>query len=441
LSPAGADLTSHDGRTPSGSRYLITVPQNWNEALLLYCRGLPVDPDDPPWSPDDPLFEALSHAGYAIAGSGGSIFWPLEQAFQNQAAVLDEFVRVAAQPRHTIAWGYSIGGIIAAGLVERIPDRLSGALPLCGNLAGAVAIHNRELDIAFVIKTLLAAERPLQIAKIDDPGPNLQLAQVLLQRAQDDPAGRARLALAAAIGNIPGWFDPGEAEPAPGDFRSRQLNQFRWYEEPVLLVLFFLRAQVERQAGGNPSWNSGVSYDDLLRTSINHDAVESLYEEARVDLAADLATLAAAPRIEADPSAAAYLERNIIFSGDLRNVPVLALHTEGDGLVTPDNEQAYADVVSSAGHSAMLRQLYLHRGGHCSFTIAELLTGVERLMMRVDTGIWPALDPSALNDATAASDPALDVLIRDGRSASAAFARFEPSAFPRPFDTRSVSGR
>lgn len=436
-------MKTAEGRTPSGTRYLIAAPEpeQWNGILLLYCRGVPVDVDDLPWSPEEPLFAALLEAGYAVAGSGGAIFWPLEHAFRNQVAVLDEFTRFVGEPTHTISLGYSIGGIIAAGLVQVAPERLSGALPLCGNLAGAVGIHNRELDMAFVVKTLLDDGGPLQIASFDDPRRNLDLAVALLEKAQADAAGRARLALTAAVGNVPGWFDPGTPEPLAAEVEERQLNQVRWYREPVFLVLFFLRAQVERQAGGNPSWNGGVDYADLFRSSINRDEVEALYRTAGLELDADLAALAAAPRIEADGDAVAYLERNIVFSGDLGNVPVLTVHTDGDGLVTPDNQHAYRDVVVSTGQDDLLRQLYVHRGGHCSFTIAELLVALERLVERITEGTWPSLEPRSLNDAASALDPSLGVMMRDGRSIAPGFFDYEPHPFPRPYDGRDVGGR
>ena len=426
------------GATPSGTRYRIDVPESWNQVLLLYSRGVPVGPDDPPWDEDEAMFAALLADGYAVAGSGGPIFWPLEDSFRNQEALLDEFEREIGAPRSTIAFGYSIGGIITAGLVQVLPARLSGALPMCGNLAGAVGIHNRELDIAFVLKTLLAPESALELVRIADPRANLRLAEAMFEEAVASPHGRARLALAAAVGNIPGWHDPLLPEPAADDYPTQLENQVGWYREPGLLVYFFLRAQVEAQAGGNPSWNTGVDYGDLLQRSINREQVEGLYAEAGADLTADLATLAGAERIAADPGAVQYLERNIVFTGDLGGVPVLTLHTDGDGLVTPDNEHAYADVVRSAGQEELLRQLHVHRGGHCTFTVAESLVALGRLRERIETGDWPSLDPAALNDAAAALGPARNLLARGGEPASPGFFDFAPWAFSRPYDVRDA---
>lgn len=427
---------THEGTLASGSLFLLSVPANWTGVLLLYSRGLPLPDGELPWSVDDPLFAALLDLGYAIAGTGGRGFWPLEEMFANQGELLDEFARLVEPPRETIAWGFSIGGIATAGLVQVMPDRLSGALPLCGNLAGAVGVHNRELDIAFVIKTLLAPDSPLDLVRISNPERNLQLAESVLEVAQRNTAGRARLALSAAIGNIPGWYDPAMPEPAADDFAVQQQEQYRWYDEVGILVFFALRAQVERRAGGNPSWNVGVDYSARLASSISRELVIALYKAANLDLDVDLATLDTAPRIEADLAAVGYLERHIVFSGHLSDTPVLALHTSGDGLVTPDNEQAYADVVHWAGDGDLLRQLYLRRGGHCTHTAAELVTALQALEHRIEHDRWPALDPDQLNAATSALAPEL-LVSRDGDRAAPAFFSFTPPAFPRPYDIRS----
>ncbi len=426
------------GPSPRGGTYAIEVPAGWNGQLLLYSRGLPMAPGDPPWDASDPLIRVLLDEGYAIAGTGGPMFWPLEQTFANQQALLDTFVGRIAEPEHTIAWGLSIGGIMTAGLVERLAGRLSGALPLCGNLAGAVGVHNRELDIAFVIKALLGAESPVQLVRISDPEPNLAAARSLLDHARETTSGRARLALAAAVGNIPGWYDPMSPEPEPGDFDERLRNQLRWYDEPGFLVYFMLRAQVEQQAGGNPSWNDGVDYGALLAASPGRDEVAALYADAGLDLDTDLAVLRDAARVRADPSAVAYLERNIVFSGDLGGVPVLTMHTEGDGLVTPDNETAYAEVVASTGQQDLLRQLFVHRGGHCTFTPAEILVGLRALLDRVRTGDWPTLTPAACNAAAAALGSERNTVFRTGDAAAPAFSAFAPGRFPRPYDARAA---
>ena len=117
---------------------------------------------------------------------------------------------------------------------------------------------------------------------------------------------------------------------------------------------------------------------------------------------------------------------------------MLTLHTDGDGLVTPDNQHAYADVVGSVGEEGLLRQLYVHRGGHCTFTVAESLVALTMLRERIDTGTWPSLEPVVLNAAATALGPELSVLARGGEPAEPAFCDFAPRAFPRRYDTRDA---
>ena len=399
-------------------------------------------PGDLPWEEGDPLVRLLLDEGYAVAGTGGGpLFWPLEPTFVNQEALLDRFACAVREPDLTVAWGLSIGGITTAGLVQRMPDRLSAALPICGNLAGSVATCNRELDVAFVIKVLLGADLPLEVVRIADPDTNLSIAHSLLDRARRSPAGRARLALAAAVGGIPGWHSPVDTEPGPHETGERLANQLAWFGDVNFLVYFLLRCHIERRAGGNPSWNHDSDYRVMLEMSANRDLVDALYATAPIDLAGDLQALADAPRIEEDHPARCYLERNIVFSGDLGGVPVLALHTEGDGLVAPDHERAYADAVDATGQQALLRQLFVHRGGHCTLTGAEVLVALGVLLERVATGVWPALEPAALRDAAAALGDARNLLTGSSSPVAPAFSSFSPFPFPRPYDGRHAGGR
>lgn len=429
---------THTGTLPGGARYSLEVPGDWNGVLLLYSMPIPVGPEDPPWPTDDRLIAELTEHGYAVAGTANTIFWPLESVFAGTPQLLEVFTRTVGAADRTIGFGFSIGGIISAGLVQRFPGLLTAALPMCGNLAGAVAIHNRELDISFVVSTLLAPDDGLELVDITAPDVNVERAHGVLAEAQRTATGRARLALAAAIGGIPGWHNPTSARPTVDDLSTRLRNQIAWFEEPGFLVYFGVRSQVERQAGGNPSWNTGVDYTRRLATSIDHEMVAALYADADRDLDEDLEVLAGARRVEADPEAVTYLERHIVFNGELTGVPVLTVHTDGDGLVTPDNEHAYADVVGWAGDQDLLRQLYVHRGGHCSFTVAEVLTALDLLRARLDDGAWPALDPTALRADAERRGERLNVL-RSGEAIAPAFFEFEPPPFPRRYDVRDTA--
>ena len=342
-------------------------------------------------------------------------------------------------PDRTIAWGHSLGGIITAGLIQRYPGRFSAALPMCGVLSGGVATWNTALDAEFGFQQLV--DPSVQVVNITNPSANLTGAEAAATTAQQTPQGRARLALAAALGDTPGWFTPLSPEPAPSDAAGQEANQYLWDTQVDFPFIFAFRAELEARAGGNPSWNTGVNYFAQLARSADLGEVVALYHAAGLSLTADLQKLNQAQRISASPSAVRYLAQNIAFNGHL-TVPVLTMHTTGDGLVVPENEQAYQSVVDRAGDGRMLRQIFVHRAGHCAFTPAETITAVQVLLGRLGTGQWnpAALDPASLNDQAAALGPAYNIFsVGSTVSATApAFVRYRPAPYLRPFD---LSGR
>ena len=126
--------------------------------------------------------------------------------------------------------------------------------------------------------------------------------------------------------------------------------------------------------------------------------VKTLYRQAGLDLKAELASLTAGADIPADPAAIASLHTTSVPNGHL-DVPELNLHTVSDPLVPVQHENEYADVVHAAGSNNLLRQAYVDRWGHCSFSPAELVAGVEALRERVDRGFWGSLaDPRKLQE-------------------------------------------
>jgi pimeloyl-ACP methyl ester carboxylesterase len=294
------------GTLPDLATYVIDVPANWNGTLLLYSHGY-VTPGSPNPAQDvgDPFTGGfMLAAGYALAGSSyATTGWAVHEAIPDQIATLDAFQNLVGTPTHTIAWGHSLGGMITAGLVQEHPDRFTAALPMCGVLGGGVGLWNGALDAAFAFNTLLAGGA-LQVVHITNPTQNFITAEGVLAAAQATAQGSARLALVAALGDLPGWFDPTSPEPARTDHASQQANQFLWLQFVDLPFMFAFRAELEFRAGGNPSFNTGVNYERQLGHSVDHAEVEALYVAAGLSLDADLATLNSAPRIAADPASA-----------------------------------------------------------------------------------------------------------------------------------------
>jgi len=143
----------------------------------------------------------LAH-GYALAGSSYSTTgWAIAQALPDQISTLNAFGRTCGKPKTTVAWGHSLGGIITAGLLQDYPNRFDAALPMCGVLAGGVATWNTALDGAFAFQKLI--DPWVQVVNITNPTANLQGAEAAVAQAQQTAAGRARLALVAALGDTP----------------------------------------------------------------------------------------------------------------------------------------------------------------------------------------------------------------------------------------------
>jgi pimeloyl-ACP methyl ester carboxylesterase len=413
-------VTCVTGTADDGSTFKAEVPADWNGTLLLYSHGYV-----PFFLPNPPADDAVNRAvadnlldeGFALAGSSyASSGWAVEDALRDQMDLLDRFKQRFGRPSRTIAWGSSMGGMITAGLIQRHPQRFDGALPMCGILGGAVGLWNQNLDLQYALKTLLSASpdpavsvpaSQLQLVHISNWQANVALANAAVAAAQATPDGRARLALAAALFPLPDWWEVGSDRPDRRDYVARQQNQFQALQFQLAFVFGF-RSEVEQRAGGNPSWNVGVDYERLLARSESRDLVQALYRDTHLDLRSDLRLLARGPRVRADLMATRYLIRNIVYNGRIR-VPVLTLHTTADGLVVSPHERAYRDAIRRAGRARLLKQLYVERPGHCTFTDDEMLSALDVLLDRLDRGRWPRVSGST-------------------------FADFEPSPFLRPFD-------
>lgn len=391
--PAAAPAASVEGvqrivglhATANGASWVIEKPRDWNGTLLLYAHGYsPVVSASPPDSAPREARGWLLSRGYALAASsytaGG---WSLAEAPRDQMEVLEQFMQRVGKPRRTIAWGSSMGGMVTLALAERYPDRIHAALPLCGSVSGSLGMLNTALDGAFAFRTLVAPQSEIRIVGVDDDRANAARVASALQSAWNTPAGKARVVLAAALAQLPAWTDPAAPRPAAKDYDA-QAEQLR---RTFTMGVFVPRVDQEARAGGVNGWNTGVDYARVLQQSPLHSLVKHFYREAGLDLDADLRRLNAAPRIEANAGAVAYMRANFVPRGDWR-VPVLTLQTIGDGLTVPATHGGLEQLTRAAGRAHMLGQLWLERAGHCVFTPAELAGALATLEHRLDTGRW-----------------------------------------------------
>ncbi|MFJ9088862.1 prolyl oligopeptidase family serine peptidase [Streptomyces sp. NPDC102384] len=426
---AAPDSRHVEGSLPSGATYVMDVPTAWNGTVLLFSHGYndvgaPNPAED---APDDATKSLLLKQGYALAGSSyASAGWALPGAVDDQLATLSAFTDRFGSAGRTVAWGRSYGGMVTTAIAERHPERIDGSLSLCGLVHGGVANWNNTLDPVFALKTLLAPGSGVPLVDLPDQETATRAADTMvaaIDKAQTSPEGRARIALAAALHNIPGWNQ--EAQPRPGatDWDAQQANQYDAVKGLLKIAAFNRRQESETRSGGNTSWNTGVDYAKLLAQSSVSKEVTELYRKSGLSLRDDLATLGRAPRISADPDAVSWMRRTSTFSGKLTK-PQFDVHTTGDPLVPVQTESALRRAVTAAGASSQLRQAYTDNAGHCTFSAAEQVAALHTLEDRIDTGKWHGTDADSLNAAAAeanATDPSRYVTYR-------------PTPYLRPYD-------
>ncbi|MEU6373114.1 alpha/beta fold hydrolase [Streptomyces sp. NPDC046909] len=425
---AAATDTHLEGQLPSGAKYLMDVPADWNGTVLLYSHGYrpagaPVSAQN---APSSAVLAKLLAEGYALIGSSyATNGWAITDAVPDQLATLDLFTAKFGKARESIAWGTSYGGFVTTTLAERYADRFDGSLSMCGLVQGGVANWNSTLDPVFALKTLLAPDADIQLAGFADQSAAAGAANALSAKvtdAQQTPAGRARIALAAALHNIPGYNDASQTEPGPTDWAAQQANQYAAVSGLLGLPAFSWRQEAESRAGGNMSWNTGVDYTAMLGRSPLYKEVTELYKEAGLSLRTDLKALNRAPRISADAEAVRWMRRTSVLSGRLTD-PQLNIHTTGDALIPVQAESAYRRAATTAGSGPLLRQAYVDGPGHCAFTTGEMTGALHTLEHRLDTGRWDA-SPEALNSRAAQEDPASEPR----------YVSYRPAAYPRPYD-------
>src|SRR6185437_14991960 len=110
--------------------------------------------------------------------------------------------------------------------------------------------------------------------------------------------------------------------------------------------------------------------------------------------------------------------------------PVTAAWMFGHGYALAGSSYA------STGWANLLRQVFVHRAGHCAFTPAETVTAVQTLENRLATGRWHVPSPAAMNAQAAALGPQLNIFSAGGAVAATppAFLSYSPARYLRPFN-------
>lgn len=386
-----------------GGAYRIARPANWNGVVILDL--------DFAARPDAPLYKRMHELGYAGAGSTRGVAGDRGTAVDNPARikrqldVLRLFEQRFGKPKRVISFGLSGAGGLALALVESAPDHVDGSVAAC-IITGSVGWFNAKLDSAFVAKTLIAPESDLRLQGM--PRDLAEVSQAwtdMLAKAQATPEGRARIALAVAIGQLPAWSRADTPEPAADDLGAVQQAMYETLASQFGAAIggqVRVRRDFEESAGGPLSWNGDVDYGALFERNADpaqRRTVQKLYQLAGLEVNRDLQQLARAPRERADPLAVTKADGLMGVTAKPRN-PIMLLHTSGDGLAPASTLEAYI----RRAPAALVRTAIVNAAGHCTFSVAESMAAIETVDRRIATGEWPATSSVDMNDRARAAD-------------------------------------
>ena len=348
LRPAAADAQTAlpgpciDGDLPHLAKSRICVPSaGWNGDLVVYAHGY-IDVSQPKdfyhldfGGVNLPLL--VQSQGYAFATTtyrqnGLAILEGADDILN----LLDAFIAQRGTPDRTFIAGASEGGLVAALLLERSPERFTSGLAACSPVGSFRGQVNYVGDFRVLFDYFFPDTIPGTVVDVPpDVAPNWYTLYVptIIQKLQANPA--AALELMRTSGAA---FDPAN----PATIANTTLNVL-WYN-------VFGGTDAETKLGGNPygnrlRWYSGSSNDLRLNLRVQ--------------------------RYSASPVAAAVMTQYET-SGHLTR-PLVTLHTRGDELIPFLHEPIYLAKVLLTGHSGLL-PLPVARYGHCNFTPNELLT-------------------------------------------------------------------
>jgi pimeloyl-ACP methyl ester carboxylesterase len=410
-SASAATTTSYSGTLADSAQWIAQVPSDWNGTVVLYSHGFgPLTAADAP-SPGSGA--QLLAQGYALVGSSYDVngsWWALDTAVADQFGSLSAFLAASGlHPQRTLAVGTSMGGLINSLIDQESYGRVQGAVTFCGLVAGGVDLNNYQLNAEYAMTELLPGAAGVQIrdfvsmAAGSNAGTELSTA---VASAQSTAAGRARIALSAALLNETDWTT-GAAPPAAGDFTGQELQEEEMLTSGQLQFIESGRYSIAQAEGGDSGYNIGVDYGALIRRSPYYAQVKALYHAAGLRLGSDLATLDQNESYAPEGNSLFRTQVTSVNTGRLQ-VPELDVHTVSDQLAPVPFEATYAERVALAGSSPLLRQVYVNAIGHCNFTDADMVAAIDAMNTVVIEHHWtPGVTVTALNNAANALDPSL----------------------------------
>jgi len=328
-----------------GAVYQIEMPNNWNGRLLLFMHGYGELRPEANVSPPGIRTYLIAH-GYAWGASSFSSTSSIPgRSADETAALWDFFTEKYGRPTWTYVTGQSMGGAASHIAAERYPDRFDGALGLCGS-AGQTFGAQQQADFFAAAAYVAGATQ----AEFDATTDAFKLINERILPALEDPAVHER------------WEDimiDVTGGPRAFDREGFHSEEGTNWERAQILVAAHLAPNVDTTYQVGPL--SPVTSDEFNRSVIRMPANEGLMRSFT----------------EGEDT-----------TGDLK-IPLLSLHTTGDGQVPIHQAQILQRRVDAAGKSDLLVQRVMRDAGHCGFNYAEWEVSLEALGRWVEHGVKP----------------------------------------------------
>ena len=381
----GASTRCLSGQDANGAWYVIAIPADWNQRLIVHAHGGPRTGAPAAADPLEDLdrFSIMVRQGYAWIGStyrrGG---YGVRMAAEDTDNSRRIFWSIHGRPSRTLLHGQSWGGNVAAKAAElygRADDgtlNYDGVLLTNGVLSGGTRAYQFRADLRAVYQ-YVCGNHP---AATDPTYPVWQglPAGATMTRAEL----RRRVVDCTGIG-----LSVRDRTAAQGR-RMRDILAVTGLHEDELVAhmnwaTFLFQDLVQVRLGGrNPFDNSRTVY---------------------AGSSDDAALNAGVERFAADPQALAMLAHDADLTGQIL-APTLTMHALHDPTVSYEAEAIYAATVAAAGRSGLLVQVATDENQHSKLTDAGYLTSLSALETWIDDGVAP--DPTRFQPDCVRAHPA-----------------------------------
>jgi pimeloyl-ACP methyl ester carboxylesterase len=329
-----------------GAVYQVEVPKKWNGKLLLFMHGFEdLRPEAEVGPPDFRRYLIAQGIAWGASSFSSTSLIP-GRAADETAALWDYFARTYGRPTRTYINGFSMGGMATHIAAERYPDRFDGALGLCGAAGQTPAAVSGGADY-FAAGAYAAGVTQQEFDATTDIG--ALIGDRILPALKEPPAHKRFEDIMVDLTGGPRRF-------AREGFRHDEETNWRRIRISVSARLV---SNIDTNYRLGP--RSGVTSEEFNRAVVRVRPNDELVRT--------------------------FVEGNET-TGNLQ-MPLLTLHTTGDGQVPIEQARILRRRVDAAGKSDQLVQRVIRDPGHCGFRTNELVAGLEALEDWVEHGVKP----------------------------------------------------